>query len=167
MSVKDDDTGADRAVMLVDTIAPQVVRVAISDIPETSLDEFEFNLLNPKPLTDGPTPVAHSLDVVFTDGPDRRMSMDMLYLGSSNGNAIALDERDESFYRLSTDERWLFNQISPKMLDIRPVAFDAFDQSADDVITRAMVYYAPMLSFLVADENRGFGLSTLGTVPPP
>lgn len=58
------DGAADDLDVFVDTSGPVVESVFISDAPG-------YDLFDPKPVTDGPTPAVESLTITFSDLPDR------------------------------------------------------------------------------------------------
>jgi len=63
-NVNGPEGAADTLEIFIDTQGPVIDAVVISDAPG-------YDLFDPKPSTDGPTPLVFSLSILFTDPPDR------------------------------------------------------------------------------------------------
>jgi Ca2+-binding RTX toxin-like protein len=57
--------------IFIDTQGPVIDAVYITDNPATAENESLYDLFDPKPSTDGPTPLVFSLTIEFTDPPPR------------------------------------------------------------------------------------------------
>lgn len=78
---------SDPLLVFVDTQGPQVTGINIADDPDTAEDETLYDLLDPKPSVDGPTPLVHSLEIQIQDLPER--TAQFLYDAVENGIAEA------------------------------------------------------------------------------
>lgn len=73
-------TLADKLHIFLDTHGPQVTAVYITDDPSTVRNESQYDLFDPKPSTDGPTPPVRSLSIDIRDLPARSdLDPDFLY----------------------------------------------------------------------------------------
>ena len=75
--------------IFIDRQGPQVAAVTITDDPTTLVDESNYDLFDPKPSVNGPTPLIRSIDIDIVDFPDR-LAADFLYDALEESVALAL-----------------------------------------------------------------------------
>ncbi|MEX0818664.1 MAG: CHRD domain-containing protein, partial [Pirellulaceae bacterium] len=107
---------ADTLRIFVDTQGPVINSVVITDDPLTVRDESLYDLFDPKPSTDGPTPLVHSLTIKLTDPPNR-VGPDFLI------NALKLDvASNPGHYHLVGDANGIIPISNVIVTNLPPVA---------------------------------------------
>lgn len=64
--------------IFIDRQGPQVNAVTLPDDPATAVDESNYDLFDPKPSVNGPTPLVRTINIDFVDFPDR-VAPDFVY----------------------------------------------------------------------------------------